>query len=115
MLPTHCMVCKDLLIDEYTDIIKITDPNKFFRLDRYCENHNLISYCSSLKDYEHCSIISFDIKPNVRAVWYVYNKTFLLNTWGEIYAKDYRLPWFEPDFSDYDKMINKLKTYMVFL
>lgn len=48
------------------------------------------------------------------ATWYFLSKELLLGPRNLGGALGQSLPWFEPDFSDYRKLIEKIKTYLVF-
>lgn len=119
LLPTHCPDCKETLLEEKIDLSSGTVPILIIRLDRFCPNpnHKKLVYCSSTKDHNICNIISYDLKPGVRALWYLYDKEpiFLFNTWNYQGSKDYILNWFPPNFQNFNVMNNKLNTYLTFL
>lgn len=106
-MPVHCPVCGDILINDYLDL-----PNGKSRLTKKCLkrlNHS-ISF-RALNDHENVAWISIPWGRTDVIIWYFYSKTCLLNT---IDCKDYYIPFFEPDFSDYNKLIEKIKTYLTF-
>jgi hypothetical protein len=114
LMPTHCPACNELLIDKHTAIYS-HNGTLYQRLDRFCNLHQ-ITYCSSTKSNATCYIIAYDLKPTVRALWYPPAQSFLFNTHGpESQCIDYHLPYFEPDWHDFNAMIIKLNTYLTFL
>ena len=113
IIPTRCPCCNDPLLNEFIP--------------------NYIGECkvrkSCLKVFGHkfvCMIGSTDIIETIGVE--LYNKTLVRVNWvfstqqiivtkGLLKNKQYtiiNLPYFEPDFSDYNKLIKKLRTYMVF-
>jgi len=55
-------------------------------------------------------MIVTDINNNVIANWKMDNQTLCIVKGKNVV----NIPFFEPDFSDYDKLIQKLKTYVTF-
>lgn len=99
----NCPVCGHPFVNEF-----ITK-----RLDRHFKkcaqiNHDI---CIS-SDYKNVNYISIVVKNIVATWWYEKN---LLSVHSRIHDKSPQfIEWFEPDFSDYKKLIRKLKTYIVF-
>ena len=56
-------------------------------------------------------LISLSTKKFIMAVWRFNKKTLKIRTSN---SPEYSIPFFEPDVSDYDKLIEKIKTYIVF-
>lgn len=65
---------------------------------------------------EHDEIYSITIllshNPKVEVTWHILSEELIVKKDTEILGM--RLPYFEPDFSNYPKLLDKLRTYMVF-
>lgn len=58
--------------------------------------------------------IAIDLTWNVRAVWHLDSKTLEIIHFNLGLAST-KLPFFEPDLTNYDGLISKVKTYLTFL
>jgi hypothetical protein len=105
-IPINCPFCKEPLINNYEQSF----------LNIYCNNidHNIL-FRPSIFDHDEVHFMSIDYDVNKdrdisRIIWYFWGKTLL----GRANSKYYELPWFEPDLSNYLKLCNKIKLYMIF-
>jgi hypothetical protein len=55
-------------------------------------------------------LLTLSVKKFLMAGWELRDKRAFIRT----PSKDYPIPFFIPNFSNYDKLINKLKTYALF-
>lgn len=81
---------------------------------KYCErrvDHRIVMYV--LDDNVNCVTISLDNKNKLKATWLLEAKGLSVWTEGPDSVKTH-LPYFEPDLSNYKKLVNKIKTYLVF-
>jgi hypothetical protein len=105
---SDCPICGDPMISDY-----ITD----FLLTKTCDkrlNHSLI-----LKVYnERVSLIKLVIDRRIaeEIIWVESKKDLLVIKRDLITNKsiNINLPWIDPDFSDYKKLCNKIRTLIVF-
>ena len=107
-MPVNCPICGDPLVNNYSDL-----PKGRERLTKKCSkrlNHNImIRACDSNHDYIDWISIPWNDTDVIN--WYYGVGSLLLST---IKGVDYHIPWFEPDFSDFKRLKEKLKTYLVF-
>lgn len=107
---THCPVCGDPLINNFQE-------RKF--------KTTLIKYCTSKLNHKfHCDVLMDDYQDTVRSIslwnepenlgilWYPEKKS--CEVWNTKSPANTPLPYFEPDFSDYRKLISKIKIYILF-
>lgn len=101
--------------DDYLYKTKKTDARKGKIWKKSCNRH-----------LNHTFSIIFDINSEMTISTHIslpVQKSFIIYSW---YFADQKLqlnndssnnslPWFEPDFKDWNKLINKLKTYTLFL
>jgi hypothetical protein len=106
-MPVNCPICGGILLNEYTD-----QPSKYVRFIKICSkriNHNI--QWEAL-DNSHDELYKIYVLLNNKPVgeWNVIYKYINVYTpKGEL-----RIPYFEPDFSNYKRLIEKIKTYIVF-
>lgn len=102
IMPVNCPLCGDPLVNEF-----------FVRLKKTCNNklNHVIIYYSSFSNQDIVGSIKLILNTKNEAIWTLANMTFSIKNYNGslIY-----LPWFEPDFSDYPRLLNKIKTYLVF-
>ena len=108
--PKHCPVCGDAMLNSFP-------PAEDFdnRVTKYCTtrlNHKI----TMIVEGEEISQMSIDLGNGLEAIF-----LFLMNKiWVQScsYVKEKRdfviLPFFEPDLTDYKKLVDKIKTYLVF-
>lgn len=116
--PSHCPCCKDPLINEY--IGDIVGPNFLLKSCSNKLNHKFYCVVGSAETVSKIGI-EISAKDNVYVQWsFRENKIYILK-WikGKLFKSDPKrvdllVPFFEPDLSDYDKLINKIKTYITF-
>lgn len=111
-IPIDCPICGDTLLTTYDPLL-----NGLERLTKTCKSK--LNHILEFKAYDN----SHDIVQSViarfndlTAIWMWnnnVNNTIWLHNKGKIGHT--KIPFFEPDFSDYQKLIQKLKTYQTFL
>jgi hypothetical protein len=109
-MPEVCPFCKGTLLNEYIDpmagstyIRKICDKNITHNITfvSFNNQHDLVSYF-----YINYKSSRFEWSYKSKELCFYY--PFILS------KKETLLPWFEPDLSNYNKLINKVKTYLTF-
>ena len=107
-LPINCPICNDPLVNDYDNIARGRT-----RLTKKCykriDHRITIRACDTNHDYINFISIPWGDKSVIN--WYYGTGHVLLNT---VEGVDYHIPWFEPNFSDYKRLKEKLKTYLVF-
>ena len=111
MILTHCPFCTATLTDIWISVSRrgcLKECNK---------NANHFYQCQIYKD----NVIMFNIRVDklqrLYAYWLPTAKIFSINEKSECGNRidtKFFLPWFEPDLSDYDKLLKKIKSYIVF-
>lgn len=107
-MPSKCPICREPLLNDYQNIARGRT-----RLTKKC--HKFLDHRITIRasDIDHTYINWISIPWGDKSVinWYYGTGRLLLNT---IEGIDYHIPFFEPDFSDFKKLKDKLKTYLVF-
>lgn len=109
-VPVNCPVCGDPLLN-------IFPPAEDFgnKVTKYCYrrvDHRI----SMIVEDNEVSQLSVDLADGTEAIFlFLLDKIWVQNT---IYSKSKKnmvvLPFFEPDLSNYKKLVAKIKTYLVF-
>lgn len=108
-MPNSCPICGDILLNEYHDF-----RNGNTKLIKSCKrriNHN-ITFDSTVKNHDLVDFIRVPYSNEIIIIWYLWSEHLLLNNTTN--GEDYDLPFFKPDFTNYEKMITKIKTYITF-
>lgn len=109
-IPNRCPACGDNYKFEYSKF-----QGKEY-LHRSCSNklnHKLWIF----EDQEFNEILSITIQHN--CFWFTWEQTKylmvqLIPSKNNNNPESHLLPYFEPDFSNYPKLLEKLKTYLIF-
>lgn len=111
-VPTHCPICGDPMLNIFPPA---EDMGQGKKVTKYCNKkvtHGITMVCD---DDEVTSLsLGMDYKTQLQATW-LFNLRELWIWEGE--KKEVpviKIPWFEPNFSNHRKLINKLKTYLLF-
>lgn len=106
-MPIKCPICGDVLVNEYVDVAGGTMLTKkcYKRI-----NHKIL-FRAYNKDHDNVDLISIPWERTDVINWYFGSKMCVLNPLKDDH---YYLPFFEPDFSNYNKLIDKIKTYLMF-
>lgn len=106
-VPINCPVCGGALLNSFgigrqgATIWKICTK----RLD-----HNIEFL---IDEYNDQKVNQFSINlPQLKVSWFTEEQKLTFTS--SLSKNENSLPYFEPDLSDYRKLINKLKTYLVF-
>lgn len=105
IMPSKCPVCHDVLLNEYIE--RLDGGSKLRKVCQNKLNHNITWVSKQSPNYDDIEFIFLKGNPNI--VWNLANK--------EIYVKKLYntiIPFFEPDFSNYQNLLHKLKTYLLF-
>ena len=115
---THCPKCNGPLVSEYITF------NKEAVLRKHCKtspNHQFSVIASEDGKDMRSITISLSMNPLVRAAWHFKkNQIEVLEGTLEEIIKNNRdenptiIPWFDPDFSDMNRLVKKLKMYVTF-
>lgn len=115
---THCPKCNEPLMNEYITF------NREAVLRKHCKkspNHQFVMVASEDGKDLRSITITLSMNPLVRAAWqFQKNKIEVLEGTLEEIIKFNRddnptiIPWFDPDFSDMNKLVKKLKMYVTF-
>lgn len=112
-MPIVCPCCHEPLLNEFNkkrNGIEYITKNCLRKLDHKftCLTYRNDGYA----DYAGVELYSKDM---IRVNWDFIRQTIFISKGPEYTVTSTRdLPYFEPDFSDYGKLIAKLKTYVTF-
>lgn len=101
---SKCPKCNKPLINEY--------KNQDFYI-KYCHtvSHHIVITISK----EECKYLDIYMLDFTRITWsFIENKVSIFSLDDNKKNKIMNLPFFEPDLSDYDALINKIKVYTTF-
>jgi hypothetical protein len=105
--PKDCPVCGDPMLNIFHPAEDLSD-----RVSKHCDkklSHMLYMACSG--DEVESLIIGLDRKNKLQAAWYFnINELWILDDEKAVIE----LPFFQPQLSDYHKLVDKVKTYLVF-
>lgn len=114
-MPTHCPCCHNPLLNEFTPT---SIDGEFLRKTCFTKVGHRFS-CVTCRDdnmADHAAIELFSkglVKVNV--IWDFQKQNVLVATSYLTNIESIQtLPFFEPDFTDYQKLIDKLRTYLTF-
>lgn len=108
--PTHCPICGDPLLN-------IFPPAEEFstRVDKSCNkrlSHGIAMIC---EDDEVKSLsIGLDRGTHLQATWFFTLREIWILNMSKKEIPAVVIPFFDPDFSNYKKLVNKIKTYLLF-
>ena len=107
-MPTHCPFCRDPLLNEYYEVFRGLQ-----RLRKTCRKRidHKIEFMSPTNNESEVDFVKIPLTLYSYIMWCPTDKTLTL---CRSTAENYNLPYFEPDLSKYHKLINKIKTYLVF-
>jgi len=111
--PTHCPKCGDSLLNTYNT--SIDDRYSFWTMTcRKRLDHQF--YCST-KGSSQDELITIEItlrtSPVTWIIWDFLGRHISIAKENEI-TRHTDIPFFEPDLSNYPKLIQKIKTYVIF-
>lgn len=108
--PIKCPVCGDPLLNIFPPAEDLTT-----RFTKKCDRRVDHQIVMQVEDDE-VTFLTILVSPKtmLKAGWSLTSKKF--RVWRQQRNADsgIELPYFEPDLSDYNKLINKIKTYLVF-
>lgn len=105
--PSNCPFCGGILRNDFKEVQSVTYLTKV--CDKKIDHSIEIRACVRNNDYVDWICIPLSLEANV--LWYLGSGSLIVNRFD---GKDCRLPFFEPNLTDFRKLINKIKTYLVF-
>ena len=122
ILPNNCPICSVRMITEHHESL-YSDLQRVVKICKV-DNHLLKLFSLINQDEVYQIILQLSgIDENVMYVKWLYDahqvriETVPYDKIFSSSSTDYkiiRLPWFEPDFNNYNKLFEKLKTYVLF-
>lgn len=115
-IPTHCPKCKGPLTNDFYEDRK---GNYFIKRCRTRPDHQFQCIFDENAPDLKSATVSISMNPLIRVAWRFDECTLSVarGSLEEIIrnnGQEEQLPFFEPDFSNYKKLINKLKLYVTF-
>lgn len=108
-LPIRCPFCNDIMLTDF--LVKGMGEVKYCNLRP--SHHIRLSSRFDSDDEVFEIILRISIEPVTYIKWLFASESVRVEIPG-IGAKPLRLPWFDPDLSDYNKLMEKIKTYLLF-
>ena len=124
IIPSRCPKCGDILVYDFTFSNKPIkkcqkNANHIFRAVLNSE-YNLI-----IMHYREFTIIESKAKEKFDITWNFVEQRIFIGPYMSISGrtiintisqnnKTIIIPWFDPDLSDFSKLLNKIKTYLLF-
>lgn len=108
--PINCPVCGDPMLNSFPPAEDLS--NKVTKSCTLRLNHKI----TIIAEGEEVSQMSIDLGNGLEAIFlFLLNKIWVQPTQANKNKIDYTiLPLFEPDLSNYKKLVEKVKTYLVF-
>lgn len=107
--PINCPVCGDPMLNIFPPAEDLSD-----KLTKTCNrrlNHKIAMDVSG----DNVNSLSIDLGSGLEAVWLFYpDKQVLWVVKALKGSHVLHLPWVEPNLAQYSKLVNKLRTYVVF-
>lgn len=103
-----CPVCGGPLLNTY-----LGNPDRQL-LQKSCTkrlDHKLF-YVSKFDNHDEIELISIHVSPGILAMWTTDLKELEIRRVTE--TTGFKLPYFEPNFKNYKKLVTKLRTYLTF-
>ena len=108
--PTHCPVCGDPMLNTFPPAEDLS--NKVTKSCTLRLNHKI----TLIAEGDEVSQLSIDLGNGLEAIFlFLLNKIWVQSNKSNTIGIDYTiLPFFEPNLSNYKKLVEKVKTYLVF-
>lgn len=112
-MPIRCPICNGVMLTEHYTLL-----NEKENYRKSCTQINHDIYYISLPDRDEVEHFGIYVSKQVSVYWFPNLSTsqIVMVTKGKDKKADKSLylPYFEPDFSNYKKLVEKIKTYLVF-
>jgi hypothetical protein len=112
---TECPVCKESLLNTSMRIKSSRDV--WLKMCMRRLGHTMTCTTQAGNDDE-LSTLSFVLNADkqLKVTWFFEDRTLFIHKGNVSQAKrlGYMIPFFEPDLSNYKKMMDKVKTYIIF-
>lgn len=108
-MPILCPICKENMIRTVID----EGPAKKYLAVRSLSIHPFLTYYSSYENFDEVRyFIYFDkfTPPNLSIAWHPNDNIIRIFKSGKMIS----IPYFEPDFSKQEEMLNKINIYLKF-
>ena len=110
---TQCPFCSGILRNNFLDV----NPTKVSRIEKICDkrvDHKFKTYEYDKSDNIFALEIEIDKEGKVHAFFQLAMKQIMIYKGNKLIARDcLKLPYFEPDLTNYNKIVSKLKTYIL--
>lgn len=111
--PTNCPSCNGALRNNFLD----QNGVKISRIEKICDlhlNHRFSCYGYDNTDTIFAIDIEVDKESKIHAFFQLATQHIYVYKGKKLYMPDsLKLPFFVPDLSDYPKLVNKLRTYVL--
>jgi len=110
IMPINCPICAEPFINDFQN----NYPGSTEWIRKSCRRRldHVIVINGDPKNETSVNWISGILSSNICVIWWFSQKKITLQIKGGKECND--IPFFEPDFSNYKRLIEKLKTYILF-
>ena len=107
-MPDRCPICNGIMLIDY----KNNKKKEFYKKSCTQINHDI---CYVICPDDTVDRVSIYVNRQISVYWFTPpNEQTVVVTKGSKIDNSLYLPYFEPDFSNYKQLIEKIKTYIVF-
>ena len=113
-MPSNCPTCGAPLINEYRQ--NASGGETLLKHCFYSTNHK-INWTSHCNNHEMVAVLEITLDHPITASWsFLFESLWISkgSDWKTGYPVRMTVPFFIPELKDYNKLVKKLKTYMVF-
>lgn len=111
--PTNCPSCNNPLRNNFLEQNGI----KINRIEKICDkqlNHQFRCYGYDNTDTIYAIDVEVDKENKIHALFQLATEQIFVYRGKKLYMPDsLKLPFFVPDFTDYTKLVSKLRTYIL--
>lgn len=106
-MPTKCPFCKGPLCSTFDHVdVQHASCNKKL-------SHN-VEFIANYFEPNYCAKIHIKMKPLCYIEWNFFLGVLSIYDKSDIVVKRANLPFFEPDLTNFNKLLDKVKTYLLF-
>jgi hypothetical protein len=107
---TRCPFCNDVMLNR-----EMTTEHTLKSCKKH-PNHRIDAVSDDTTNEIYAISILINNNPTIWATWHFLDQEIRIHNYSKTISKILgdALPWFEPDLSDYCKLINKIRTYILF-
>jgi len=112
-IPKKCPICNGILLNSWKKSVKDNLKERLLLICRQITHE--ISFVSNIKQNEIDAIVLLiDYKNQIYLTWHLDKEELCLSKLQDKMSSK-SMPFFKPNFSNFSALLNKIKTYIIFL